>query len=77
MNVTGIKESATEKTVKILVQRQPYKHKGVEISNYEKLYSRKDIKRSVISSQLYKSRRVLPKYYNERLAEKVRKKAST
>jgi len=31
----------------------------------------------VISSQLYKSQRVSPKYYNERLAEEIRKKAST
>ena len=34
-SATEIKESATGKTVKILVQKQPYKHKGVKISNYE------------------------------------------
>jgi len=34
MSVTKIKESATGKTVKISVQEQPYKHKGMEVSNY-------------------------------------------
>ena len=76
MNVMGIKESATGKAIKILVEAtlQAQGHGGKQLRIIIGKEGHQKVRNKFTALQ---GSRVLPKYYNERLAEEIRKKAST